>query len=1533
MMRYTRSAVGLLRRQYKSVLKRCFLLNMGMFALMSSASAETVTSYDDLVTALAASTDADVTLNMSGGGIDLNGGSGITVGTNQNVTIENIGTAGTSSWTKTSRNITNHGQLAIDNVIFDNNHSNVSAYEVGTILYNSGSNAHANITNSIISNNLAETVGLSLWGGIIENNGSATIDLIQNVTFKDNFANAGQGAPHGGVIHLNNSTIKLIDNVTFEGNQMTGPTNQAGGAHGTAIDNNEGGRINKIANSTFKNNYIYRTGTAIVSGNYHASGGAIDNYNYIGEISNSLFEGNHTSTQSTSADGSGGAIMNVAQEEEGSKGYIGKIVNSLFINNYTESAGNANGGAIVSGNAAEATATSYIGEITEALFQGNHVRSLYSSASGGAIYNSYGTIGSISGDFIGNYASTSGTYAIGGAIRNFRGSIGDIIGNFTENYTLSTGSSYAHGGAIINTGNTSTEEFAVVKSITGNFVNNYAQGQSANGGAINNNGYGSIPKGIKGNFIGNYSKSVAGGNNSIGGAVINFGYIKIIDGDFTENYAESNGNDARGGAIANTFATATSSLGIDELRSAFTGNYALSTAAGYAQGGAIYNKANTKLGISKFSFSGNYAEAVSGEAAGGAIYNSGSITISEYGNVEGNHVLSASGAAKGGALYNSGTINGLTNATLSRNYALGSTAFGGALYADGTSNTNLIADGDVAQNAGVFTLKGNYISTDEGATKEYEGIYAGAATATLTFTAQNGGRFDLYDYMNGVLGYKVIFTGDESGVINLYNDVKNADVTTEKVAMNLIDEKISSYNFNSLTSADSAAWSFDIDISDDSLPEVDKIITSSSSTGKVKLSNLNFINGNVNDIIDKELVVQILKTPDDNLQLKNGLNELSGEYILSDTTRTYADNITPHILWTDDFATYEEETVITGELGLATSETTNDSIGITVKGIDVTTTPIDSIDTLQAINTFISDEAKTFTAASKNSTYTSRADAKETVGSLSVNGKGGTLDFSGYNGFEMSDGTEVTLKDLRAINAARLAYIEEGAVLNLEDVILSGNGALINNGTINLSGENNISDDITGTSANTNTTLQSLGGSSGGIINVNSDWAMTNTVSNNTINVNAAKLTVGASNLTSSVNLTANKGSEIAIGNERINIKEAKFAAGSELSILVKDVDDYGQIKAESFAIEEGSGINITFGNDPLKGEKTGEVSILALSDGSDIDNNNFIDKFTNNLFNFKRKADKSGIYVVTWDKTPQDVSKDNDGNKTQQDAADPLADEIPELYELAQNDGKGFNEALSAIAPMDAPIVQENTIKLNDKIYYVVNGNLSGRQQGLSSGDELGIVSLWADTYYGKSKLDNRANYYGFETESKGFIDTAKGIRETDDSTSLVFLTTSEEYRPDAFSLFATSYLIKPCAKEQVFRTLDHIFRLRTSAEPCLSFSFDRQEFSLPFGDIVSLETDGNYLAITDQTGRIYRTRMTFSTAMERLDSRFLILIRGVTVNMDRVAQILDGQCRMQSGALFPLQVKRQAELREQWLNYKFAKIREDSAGMEEML
>ena len=108
-----------------------------------------------------------------------------------------------------------------------------------------------------------------------------------------------------------------------------------------------------------------------------------------------------------------------------------------------------------------------------------------SSNNGGAIHNSQGTIGNITGDFIGNYAKSYSDYAFGGAIYNSRGTIGDITGDFISNYAQGKN---AYGGAIYNA---STGSAYGIKSIKGDFIVNYAQSDSSNayGGAIYNNSY------------------------------------------------------------------------------------------------------------------------------------------------------------------------------------------------------------------------------------------------------------------------------------------------------------------------------------------------------------------------------------------------------------------------------------------------------------------------------------------------------------------------------------------------------------------------------------------------------------------------------------------------------------------------------------------------------------------------------------------------------------------------------------------------------------------------------------------------------------------------------------------------------------------------------------------------------------------------------------------------------------------------------------------------------------------------------------
>lgn len=171
--------------------------------------------------------------------------------------------------------------------------------------------------------------------------------------------------------------------------------------------------------------------------------------------------------------------------------------------------------------------------------------------------------------------------------------------------------------------------------------------------------------------------------------------------------------------------------------------------------------------------------------------------------------------------------------------------------------------------------------------------------------------------------------------------------------------------------------------------------------------------------------------------------------------------------------------------------------------------------------------------------------------------------------------------------------------------------------------------------------------------------------------------------------------------------------------------------------------------------------------------------------------------------------------------------------------------------------------------------------------------------------------------------IETAKKIREVDRDTILFFLTTSERHYSDAFSVFSFAYFEKPCKQDELFRALDHFVLRNDRKQGAFSFSYSKNDYSIPFSDLVSLETQGNYIVLTNRDGGVFRTRMTFADARERLDERFLTLMKGVIVNMDFIKKIEGSLCCLKNGSSLPVKVKKEKELREIWFNYKIAKIR----------
>lgn len=510
-------------------MRKALCLVMFVFVCMvffyTTVQAENIVyTFDDLNEELNKSETADVVLD----GMDIDNVDGwLTIKKGQIVDVENI-----KSWTNTNseyiisgdkyiagtnpydnkrqRLIMNNGSLALRNVSIKNNDLLLASGSAqgGAIIQNRGNISV--LSNIEFDNNMVNTLKKNdLWGGLIANTHGGSIGQIIDSKFSNNSFLTQQSAPHGAVIYNGSnktSTIDLIDNVVFENNVMQASINQKGGGHGTAIDNNQYGIINKITNSKFVNNRTYKPGDSSPLGEQnHASGGAIDNYNIIKEISNTLFIGNNAEIESANRNGRmyarAGAIVVTNANASGSEGRVDKIDNVQFIENYAK---NINGEAL--GGAIATSGDTVIGEIINTKFVDNYVQ----------------------GD--GRKDGSGG--ALGGAIYNLKGDINKISGVFDSNKALSLNAK-AQGGAIWNTG------FVGIKDT--NFDGNYVSGKLdvTDGGAIWNKG--ALEFEGKNYFVGNY-KLVNGTkyNNDI----YNEGSINLKDGalvDITGGITGSSG--------------------------------------------------------------------------------------------------------------------------------------------------------------------------------------------------------------------------------------------------------------------------------------------------------------------------------------------------------------------------------------------------------------------------------------------------------------------------------------------------------------------------------------------------------------------------------------------------------------------------------------------------------------------------------------------------------------------------------------------------------------------------------------------------------------------------------------------------------------------------------------------------------------------------------------------------------------------------------------------------------------------------------
>lgn len=244
-------------------------------------------------------------------------------------------------------------------------------------------------------------------------------------------------------------------------------------------------------------------------------------------------------------------------------------------------------------------------------------------------------------------------------------------------------------------------------------------------------------------------------------------------------------------------------------------------------------------------------------------------------------------------------------------------------------------------------------------------------------------------------------------------------------------------------------------------------------------------------------------------------------------------------------------------------------------------------------------------------------------------------------------------------------------------------------------------------------------------------------------------------------------------GEKGVDSEGVHFKDNSTLAFTVTDKDTYGKIHANYVNISEnGTNLNMTLNGAALA---KGETTTLKLFNGEDSDTVEIEGKFANlsqnSRYEFTDNGD--GTFDVTSVGSATDAVVDAGGSANNAGTAEawdsvsastssPVAAAVTEkLAQLSNStnaaEQKAYVDALTAVAPEVAPMVQKTQTETANQVFGAVSTRLTGGSistggEGMASGDNIfKRGAMWVQGLFNKSKLDDTPKAKGFDADSNG--------------------------------------------------------------------------------------------------------------------------------------------------------------------------------------
>ena len=176
---------------------------------------------------------------------------------------------------------------------------------------------------------------------------------------------------------------------------------------------------------------------------------------------------------------------------------------------------------------------------------------------------------------------------------------------------------------------------------------------------------------------------------------------------------------------------------------------------------------------------------------------------------------------------------------------------------------------------------------------------------------------------------------------------------------------------------------------------------------------------------------------------------------------------------------------------------------------------------------------------------------------------------------------------------------------------------------------------------------------------------------------------------------------------------------------------------------------------------------------------------------------------------------------------------------------------------------------------------------------------------------------------ENMNGVSAALEMRRQDSGCLLVFLTSSMEFMPDAFSCHAFEYIVKPFSEERVAKVLEDAMSILLPYPKYMEINSNRRIIPVFYRDIISAVTDGHYLDISLTDESILRSRLTMSEFICKThhDPRFILINKGILINADHVLDFENNCCLLENGKRLPIRVRGHVKIKQLVKNYRFFK------------